>query len=416
MNKGLFIAGLLVSAVAAGAQTNVPIYIHIVSHNEDASPYNANSNLYALERAQVVAFANMLRSNGAWYCWQSDWRFLAAVTNWDRGTASTGGTNVVAWLRATGHEVDPHSHENGVNYADVAELIRRCGVEPTAVVGGAIVHPAVSSIYDRISATMTGIVFTAATWTPEIVWGGGTAMHVDQSNIWYSGCRRVRDREHYFEHSPTGRLVAVGGYGERDNRWTNLNQLIALRAAGQLCTNKIHTCLIMNNQPELNAAYIAAFDAQLKTYSNVPNLVWTTVTNIVEVWRTQYGGEPSIIPYYHEHDIDADGLDDGWEMTNNCDLSWSDGATDFDGDSQSDRAEYGAVTDPTDPASWFGGAMPSAGVLSWNAAAGRVYDVETAGAVTGSWAAVHTVTGAAATVSYTNAAAANLFYRLRVRW
>jgi hypothetical protein len=241
---------------------------------------------------------------------------------------------------------------------------------------------------------------------------------VGQSNLWYSGCRRVRDKDHYFEHSPTGRLVAIGGYGEIENRWTNLNVLIALRAAGRLCTNKLYTCLIMNNQPEFTPAYIAAFDAALKSYTNVPNLRWTGITNTVRVWQADYAGEPSILPYYLNHDVDEDGLDDGWEVTNNCDISWSTGAGDWDGDGQTDRDEYVAATSPVDAASLFvvtAITNTTAGpVIQWASAPGRSYRVDT-GTLTGGWSEVYSVGGSGAALSFTNATG-DPFQRVRVLW
>lgn len=414
------VLSILLAGASLRAQTNLPLFVHIVSHNEDASPYDSNSNLYAIERSQVIAFANMLRSNGAVYCWQSDWRFLRALTNWDRGTPATLGTNLAAWLRATGHEVDPHSHENGYNYADVAELMRRLGCAPAPVVGGAVIAPAASSVYDRVASTLTGAVFTATTWTPAILWGGGTGNHRDETNYHVSGVRRVRDRDHFLEHSPTGRLVAVGTYGNRDARWTNLDRLIQLRAEGRLCPGRMYTCLIMNNQPELTPAYVAAFDAKLKSYTNVPNLVWTSITNIVHVWQTEYGGAPTILPYELDDDVDSDGLNDGWEVTNHCDLSWSDGSGDYDGDGMSDLAEQVTATQPTNHLSYFSsGALALEGtnaVITWIAAAGLSYRIETAPDVTGTWATAGTVTGAGAGVSFPAGATNRLFHRLRAVW
>jgi Tol biopolymer transport system component len=79
-------------------------------------------------------------------------------------------------------------------------------------------------------------------------------------------------------------------------------------------------------------------------------------------------------------DLDADQIDDNWEMAYFGDLS-RDGTGDFDGDGQSDRQEFLAATDPTNQQSVFtvfsitagnGGAV----TLVWAAVPGRIYQLQ----------------------------------------
>jgi len=80
-------------------------------------------------------------------------------------------------------------------------------------------------------------------------------------------------------------------------------------------------------------------------------------------------------------DTDGDGLGDDWEMAYFGDLS-RDGTGDFDGDGQSDLAEFRAGTSPTENASIFraftlSSSNPADGlVVLWNAVPGRTYRVE----------------------------------------
>lgn len=64
---------------------------------------------------------------------------LLAVQQFDTGTviANTNGKNLLRWfVEEKGVICDPHSHENGYNYADVAYLHEQLGIMATKVVGG----------------------------------------------------------------------------------------------------------------------------------------------------------------------------------------------------------------------------------------------------------------------------------------
>ena len=409
MGRGASIALALGFAGAAAADTNIPIFVHIVSHNEEASAYDTNALLFERERTQVVAFARMLYTNGVKYDWQSDWRYLAGMTNFDRlGHADTGGTNLAAWLQQhLGFSVDPHAHETTRSYADVVHLYRLNGVEPSGVVGGFIAGPPASSIYDRVSTVITGYVYPSVTWQPRILWGGGSGLHRDETNLWCSGVRLPRGRDHFMEHSPSGRLPCVGHYGNRDVRWTNLARLIEFRAQGRLCSNRMYTCLIMCNQPELTAPFVASFEATLQQFKTNANLRWVTIPEIVEAWSNEFGAAPNVFPYAYHYDADEDGLDDGWEVTNFCDLAWSDGGGDADGDGQTDLGEYVAGTAATDPGSFLaltgaGGGAPA--VLAWTGVTGRFYTAQSAPGPDGPWLTNLVLPGRDGTMTFTNAA------------
>jgi hypothetical protein len=94
-------------------------------------------------------------------------------------------------------------------------------------------------------------------------------------------------------------------------------------------------------------------------------------------------------------DMDADGMDDDWEMHYFGTLA-RDGSGNFDGDHETDREEYLAGTDPTDPASslrftGIGRALRDPYFdteLSWSSAPGKTYRVQHKGSVTAPWSDV----------------------------
>jgi hypothetical protein len=92
-------------------------------------------------------------------------------------------------------------------------------------------------------------------------------------------------------------------------------------------------------------------------------------------------------------DTDGDGLSDDWELAYFNGLQ-RDGTGDFDGDGQSDKAEFLAGTDPTNGGSVFRAitlSPPSRGPVQvlWSAVAGRKYRVEFKESVSeGNWTAL----------------------------
>lgn len=338
------------------ATSTIPIHITIVMHNEQGVRYDLNPFLFEANRTNLFLFAHMLARRGVKFDFQSDWTFLTAVTNFDRvGRPETGGTNIVTWMeRDLGFAIDPHNHadESTYNAADVAELIRRCGATPSGVVGGYITLPVTNSEWHLFQQPMTGAVYTASVWTAGILWGGGSGNHVLDTNTWFSGVYAPRDATNYWQHLDD-HLPRVGGYGGRFQIWTNIDLLIAMRDAGRLCTGSLYTCNQMVNMSSLNTAYLTNFEAQLQLYTNKPGLRWVTISAITNIWATEYGRRPVALPWALTNDFDADGMNDGWEVTNFCGVCESDGTGDTDSDEWTDAEEYIAATQPTNSASAF---------------------------------------------------------------
>ena len=122
-------------------------------------------------------------------------------------------------------------------------------------------------------------------------------------------------------------------------------------------------------------------------------------------------------------DVDADGMDDGWELAHFGDLSHT-GAEDSDGDGATDRQEFLAGSDPLDPATAFRlSAQPATSLagttrLRWASTAGRTYAVERAARLPGPFTAVRTGIRATPPQNESDDLAptsdATVFYRIRV--
>jgi hypothetical protein len=393
-------------ALAAFAQTSTPIYVTIVMHSEQGTHYESNAILFEINRTNLFDFARGLFVRGAMFNFQSDWTFLAGVTNFDPGHPETGGTNIIAWMQDDlGFEIDPHNHSNQSEYncADVAALISACGARPTTVAGGFIALPPESNEWPLLQQTITGAVYTATTWRAGSLWGSGTAAHAgpDQTNLYFSGIYCPQDVEHFYVHQP-GNPPVVGGYGGRDDAFTNLDRLIALRDAGQLCTGKLYTVNLMANMGAMDPAYTLDFLAHLDSYAGVPNLRFVGLSQLTNLWATDYGSEPSYLPWSQTNDYDEDGMIDGWEVTNFCGIVAADGTGDFDGDRQSDGDEYVAGTSPTNESERFELMLARwQGEVAWTAVTGRVYEVEMDSGV-GWTSASYCVTGSAPLEVWTN--------------
>lgn len=279
------------------------IYVSIVSHNEDMlsgqyPDFTKDQAEFERQREAVASFAAMLAKNQAKYDFQTEWNFLLGMQKYDKGTTSTNGKNLIAYLSEDlGMSVDPHSHEKlGYNYADVAYLISTFGVEPTGVVGGMIAAPPEDSILEYLWKPIEANKYDY-TWTPEIGWGGGTGLHINETSLWTSGVWRAKDNEHYQEHDASAPLPIVGRY---NSSWEGLDDLLEKQANGELKAGNIYTITIMQNQTWLTDQTIAEFETQLKTYADETadgRIVWATLPEVYEAWHTLYQEVPSILTW-----------------------------------------------------------------------------------------------------------------------
>lgn len=397
------------------------IHVHIVVHTEQITPYHLPS-VFENQRTNLYKFARMLHEEGAKMNFQSDWNFLAAVTNFDRfGRPETGGTNIVLWMkRDLGHEIDPHNHvgESSYNYADVAALMNRCGVPATPIVGGFRASPLHESEWGLFQTPITGNVFTAFVWRAGILWGAATPAHVNETSLWYSGIYRPKNAAEFWTHRD-GNMPMIGGMAGGDTSRGNLDRLLALRDAGRLCADQLYTAHISVRGGDINDTYIAELRDFIRSYAGVPNLQWTGLMETYRTWMDEYDQQPGYLPYDANSDLDGDQMHDGWEIEHFCSITFNNGTDDVDGDDYTIRQEFIADTIPTHALSFppslslnGGGALLLAPTSS-----NRLYRIEqTTNLRSGAWTLwTNRPGGGPIVLSMTNAASvSNRFFRYSV--
>jgi hypothetical protein len=317
--KTRFLAGALAMLGACGliaeaggdVQAAAPtrIYVTFVSHNEESSsnppcaPVMTSQARYLSNRAAVVSLAHQIAERGATWDFQSEWEYLLRVSQWDDATAraTTSGMNIVEYLSRMAPEqvvVDAHSHERrGYNYADVAYLLETLGVSSTGVVGGFIYTPASRETWTRLQTGLRGQRYPSAFWQPEILWGGGSANHMADSNA--SGIWRPKSAAEFHTDDPTQRLINIGHYVGGPLESYGIEDLLDRLRAGTLEPGHMYTATMMIPQCELDSDP-AAIPRVLDIIDNFADavgdgsMVWATLPEMARIWHDEYGSTPTI--------------------------------------------------------------------------------------------------------------------------
>lgn len=287
------------------------IFVTFVSHNEESfsnlpcRPVMTDPARFAANRAAVVSLANVIWDKRATWDVQTEWEFLLRLREWETHAErdSTGGLNLVHYLNTMGPghvQVDAHSHEQrGYNYADVAYLLEQLNVPPNGIVGGFIVAPASQETWTRLRAPLKGRKYPSYTWTPTTLWGGGSAGHMDDSNA--SGIWRPKSGTAFEEDDPSQTLLVVGNFPGIETRLdpAPIAELLAMLRDGRLEAGKMYTATIMipqcelDNDPTLIQRAGLLID-QFREDVAKGDLVWATLTEMVRVWKADYGSSPLI--------------------------------------------------------------------------------------------------------------------------
>lgn len=282
---------------AARLPEQAVIYVTVVSHNEDTlSPqypdYTVDRDAFLTSREATLAFARAVVDGGGAYDFQTDWNFLRGIMAHD-----DVNNNVLMQLDAMGVQIDPHSHQNlGYTYGDVAAMIEELGVVPSGVVGGMVVAPPERSILESFWKPVRGKRY-AYVWTPTVAWGGGTALHTDDTPLWASGVWRPAGADDFLTHDDEAPLPVIGHW---DSTWDGLDALLALRAEGELDPTYIYTATIMTNQRDFDDDYTTAFAERLATYADEVAdgaVVFATLDDVYTAWQTTYGGVGHVLKY-----------------------------------------------------------------------------------------------------------------------
>jgi hypothetical protein len=329
-----------VSVTVTTTSRTTPLYISFNSHNEEddytsssASPYASNgyenATVFSTLRSKVKEIADVVRSGGAKWDWQSDWRFLVGTANNDPNRsgrladASTNYKTIVKWLaedNGTSIAVSPHAHENAYNYADVAYLFGTLGVTPGGVVGGFTYNSRQGTnggrdagyTWDSLARGLQGRMYTSTRWTPTILYGGASVnsrgMTDHANDIHALGIWKPTSTSSFFTHVSTNSLTVIGNGFESLLSDTSSAENIANIIIATLDTlrrypaGKLYSASIGIHQKYFTSSgytdKIARIIELLQSYVASGQMVWATHTEKVALWRTLYRSEANFAPYY----------------------------------------------------------------------------------------------------------------------
>ncbi|MGE0862413.1 MAG: hypothetical protein AB7P34_00820 [Vicinamibacterales bacterium] len=289
------------------------IFVTFVSHNEESisnppcAPVMTDPVRFAANRAAVVSLAQVIWDKRAAWNFQSEWEFLLRLNDWETAEERdrTQGLNLVHFLNtfAPGHiEVDAHSHEKrGYNYADVAYLLSYLNVPPNGIVGGFTVNPPADESWTRLREPLAGLKYRDYTWQATTLWGGGSAGHRNDSNA--SGIWRPKGANEFEVDDPSQDLLAVGNWPGIDplNRVDTapLAALLQALREGELEAGRMYTVTVMVPQCELDSdptliSSVGLFIDRFQEDVERGDLVWAPLTEMVRVWREDYGSQPLV--------------------------------------------------------------------------------------------------------------------------
>ncbi len=274
------------TAVDTGAD---PVYVSVVLHYEET--FVQDARYFARQREDLVALAEYLAGQGIVLNLGPDWAFMKAVDSFetDRMRRSTMDKTILRYLREDlGHEIDPHAHEHGWNYADVAYLIEQQGVEPSRIASGLVVDPPEDSVYDQFLSPIEASRFPGYTWQAEWLWGDATAGHVNDTPA--SGIWRPRDRDHFYEHDDAGPIPVIGKY---TNDIAGVYDLIDKVQAGEIEGGHMLTAAIFIGQGSVSSMLEELQEEmpRLKEAEAAGSLRFVSLKAAGLIWRSEYDGE-----------------------------------------------------------------------------------------------------------------------------
>jgi len=302
------LGAMLIALGAAAGQKPAPppLYLTIVVHNEEVNPRQPNwldKDIYFRFRPLVRKLVLTIKSKSAMLNFQSDWTFLKAIAEYDKGDvmADTGGKNILRWMvEDLGFEADPHAHESKYNYADVAYLHTQLGVKPSGNVGGFLFLPPDNvQGWEQHENGVKGRVYPEAFWKAEHLWGAATGLHLGADERRH-GVWKPKDRHNFYEHDPARRLVYIGGncfnwVGMPNASTEAIHKTVAVIAGGEWPAGGYYTANSFISQRGLSDELIAKLAADLEGLAPLVKqgrIVWSSLTQTARRWRSEYHGKP----------------------------------------------------------------------------------------------------------------------------
>lgn len=262
-----------------------PVYVSLVLHYEE--DFTQNKGYFLRKRDELIEFAIFLFQNDLKLNLQPDWAFMQAIEDFetDEMRASTNNKNILRYLvEDLHHEIDPHAHEHGYNYADVAYMISALGVTPSNIVGGFIVDPVEDSKYENFLEPIVANHFNY-TWQAEWLWGGGTAGHINDTHA--SGIWKPKAVDAFFVHDENAPIACIGKYM---NSIDGVYELINLARAGEVEEGKMLTASIFIGQGTI-AEMTQELKSQLptlKSYEDEGKLKFSPLSEVTQTWSNEY--------------------------------------------------------------------------------------------------------------------------------
>ncbi len=316
--KQILLLALAIAFTQLGAQNITPLYLNFNSHNEETdggfgNSYNQKPDTFAKYRALLVQMCDTLRTKGAKYNFQSDWRFLDGVKLYDSGTPSTNGKNVCQWMRDDNNgqiEQDVHAHKTQKNETDVAWYYQQIGVTPSNIVGGflydTVMTPSMpGSNWTDMQDSLPGKVHANMKWQFDVVWGGGTPNHSGDDLNTY-GAWKPDTIHAVFTHNTNRHLVLIGNGcspllhdtipGVVSDIVNQIREFSHEINNGQLPAGKFYTACIQWNVRDLNPLlikYAAQICDSLKPLIDDGHIIWATHTEKLNQWQSQYSSIPN---------------------------------------------------------------------------------------------------------------------------
>lgn len=296
-----------------------PVYLTFTTHNEDGEPYN-NFIYYKTKRNFIVQLADSIIKRGVKWSFQSDWKFLQAVKNFDTGSVvlNTNGKNLIKWLTEDrGIKCDPHSHEaNGYNYADVAYLHSQLGITPSKVVGGFLYNVVIGgNNWENLENGIYGRTYTSYFWKPDILWGAGTQSHINDPQKY--GVWKPKSMIDFYSHDSSKNLMLIGNgcsnkiYDTSNitnnvQKFRNIINAISLGVFPDsgFFTASIHSQIGDFSLPQINR--IIQFIDSVQIYADQGKIVWKDLQEIQNIWENEnnkipFGTSCSDIPSVYSY-------------------------------------------------------------------------------------------------------------------
>jgi hypothetical protein len=313
---------------AAGIHA-APVQYTVAVHSEEPSvPDTPNfSSLstpkatYVHWRDAILGFAGVAHEYEVKWSFQSDWNFLEGIRRFEvpgrpgfdstlllTATDGTSGLNLLQYLaHEYGVELDPHSHENGVNYADVDWLIRvGLNAPSSGVVGGHINDPSDTLRYQdwpKFIADPRGLEASQHPghfWRPTLLMGGGTSGHENEYHV--SGLWHPADADHYYTNAPdpsSQPLVSCGQwFNDLHEHWKLIRRVNTGALPG---SNRLYTCgIVLNHRDMANDANYTetkarAVLATVKAWQDAELIENRYFEELIPLWQgTPYSSTPNI--------------------------------------------------------------------------------------------------------------------------